>query len=263
MSFARQVIWITGASSGIGAALAVELSRYGASLVLSSRHTDQLEQLREQLVWPDNHLVLPLDLAAPDSFAQALDQVIARFGRVDILVNNGGISQRSRAAETSIEVDRRIMEVNFFGAVGLTRAVLPVMREQGGGHIVVVSSLVGELPTPMRSSYCASKHALHGWFESLRSEEYIHNIKVLMVMPGFVRTRVSINALTADGSAHGQMDEYQAKGMSAALCAERIVQAMQQGKDQVMIAGREGLAIYLKRWFPWLYRQIIRRIKVT
>lgn len=263
MSFARQIIWITGASSGIGAALALELSRYGASLVLSARNADQLEQLREQLVWPDNHLVLPLDLTCPESFDAAVSQVMARYGRVDILVNNGGISQRSRAAETTIEVDRRIMEVNFFGTIGLTRAVLPLMREQGGGQIVVVSSLVGELPTPMRSSYCASKHALHGWFESLRAEEYARNIKLLMVMPGFVRTRVSINALTADGSTHGKMDEYQAKGMSAALCAERIVQAMQQGKDEVIIAGREGWAIYLKRWFPWLYRQIIRRVKVT
>ena len=263
MPFSGQVIWITGASSGIGEALAVELSRYGAHLVLSSRRREELERVRELLVWPDNHLVVPLDLADSDSFAAARDKVLERYGKIDVLINNGGISQRSRVEETDLEVDRRVMEINYFGAIGLTKAVLPRMKANGGGRLVVISSLVGELPTPLRSAYCASKHALHGWFEALRAEEHDNNIRILMVMPGFIRTRVSINAVTGDGSAHGKMDEYQQKGLSAGLCAERIIEAMQRDREQVIIAGREGAGIYLKRWLPWLYRKIIRRVKVT
>lgn len=263
MSFANQVVWITGASSGIGEALAVEFSRYGARVVLSARREDELERVRQQLVWPENHLVLPLDMAAPEAFEQAVVKVREHFGRLDILVNNAGISQRSRVLDTDLAVDRRVMEVNFFGVIGLTKAVLPWFREQQGGRIVVISSLVGELPTPLRSAYCASKHALHGWFESLRAEEHDNGLKILMVLPGFIRTQVSVNAVTGDGSRHGRMDDYQQQGMPPAVCAERIIHAVQRDREQVIIAGREGLGIWLKRWFPALYRYVIRRVKVT
>jgi len=263
MSFANQVVWITGASSGIGEALAMEFSRYGARVVLSARRADELERVRQRLVWPENHLVVPLDMAQPEAFGTAVEAVRNHFGRLDILVNNAGISQRSRAMDTDIAVDRRVMEINFFGVIGLTKAVLPWFREQRGGRVVVISSLVGELPTPLRSAYCASKHALHGWFESLRAEEYEHGLKILMVLPGFVHTQVSVNAVTADGSAHGKMDDYQKQGLAADVCAERIIHAVQRDRAQVIIAGREGLGIWLKRWFPALYRAIIRRVKVT
>lgn len=263
MSFADKVVWITGASSGIGEALAVEFSRFGARVVLSARREDELERVRQKLVWPENHLTLPLDVTNTDSFAAAADQVKARFGRLDVLVNNAGISQRSRISETDLSVDRRVFDVNYFSAIGLTKAVLPWMQEQGGGQFVVISSLVGELPTPMRSAYCASKHALHGWFEALRAEEYDNNIRVTMVMPGFVLTNVSINAITADGGQHGKMDDYQKKGLAAGKCATVIVEAVQVRREQVIIAGPERVGIYLKRWFPSLYRKVIRRIKVN
>lgn len=263
MTFADKVVWITGASGGIGEALAVEFSRYGARVVLSARRREELERVRERLVWPENHLILPLDLADSDSFAGATEQVLAAMGRIDVLVNNGGISQRSLIRDTDLSVDRRIMEVNFFGAIGLTKAVLPHMIERGGGQIVVISSLVGEVSTPLRSAYAASKHALHGWFEALRAEEYDHGIRVLMVMPGFIRTQVSVHALGADGSAHGTMDRSQAEGMLAEVCAERIIDAVQRGREQVIIARREKFGIYLKRWFPMLYRRLIRRVNVT
>lgn len=263
MSFADQVVWITGASSGIGEALAVEFSRYGVKLVLSARREDELERVRQKLVWPENHLVLPMDVTDTDSFAAKVEQVRQHFGRLDVLVNNAGISQRSRISETDLSVDRRVFEVNYFSAIGLTKACLPWLTQQGGGRVVVVSSLVGELPTPMRSAYCASKHALHGWFEALRAEEYDNGISVTMVMPGFILTNVSINAITADGGQHGKMDDHQAKGLSAEDLATQVVQAVQAGREQVIIAGREKVGIYLKRWFPSLYRKIIRRIKVT
>lgn len=263
MVLADRVVWITGASGGIGEALAVEMSRYGARMVLSARRREELERVRQRLVWPEKHLVLPLDLSRPDSFASALEQVRENLGPVDILVNNGGVSQRSLVRDTSLEVDRRIMEINYFGTVGLTKTVLPEMVRQGGGEIVVISSLVGELSTPLRSAYSASKHALHGWFEALRAEEYDNGIRVLMVMPGFIRTDVSINALTGDGSAQGTMDDSQAAGLAPTECAERIVDAVQRGREQVIIARREKAAVYLNRWAPWLYRKLIRRMKVT
>lgn len=262
-SLADQVIWITGASSGIGEAVASEYARYGAKLVLSARRREELERVRAGLVNADEHLVLPLDLTDQDAMAPATETVLRHFGRLDQVVHNGGISQRSLVRDTDMAVDRRIMEVNYFGAVALTKAVLPAFVRQGGGRFVVVTSLVGELPTPKRSAYSASKHALHGFFEALRAEEFDNGVRVTLVLPGFIRTQVSVNALTADGSAQGRMDELQANGMDAGLCARRLVEAVQRGRDQVIIAGREGAGLYLKRWSPALYRRVIRKVKVT
>ena len=260
-TLAGKVVWITGASSGIGEALAKEYARRGATLVLSARREEELERVQEGLVNGDDHLVLPLDLTEVEAMPAAA--VRQRFDRLDQVVHNGGISQRSLVADTDLAVDRRIMEVNFFGTVALTKAVLPWLKEQGRGRFVVVTSLVGELPTPLRSAYSASKHALHGFFESLRAEEYDAGIRVTLVMPGFIRTQVSLNALTADGSAQGSMDEAQEAGIAPDECAKRMVKAVQQGRDQVIIAGREGAGIYLKRWSPALYRRLIRKMKVT
>ncbi|EKF72951.1 oxidoreductase [Alcanivorax hongdengensis A-11-3] len=262
-SLAGKVIWITGASSGIGEALAREYARRGATLVLSARREQELQRVRQALVNSDDHQIVPLDLADSAALPAAVEQVRARLGRLDQLVHNGGISQRSLVADTDLAVDRRIMEVNFFGTVALTKAVLPWMKEQGRGRFVVITSLVGELPTPLRSAYSASKHALHGFFESLRAEEYDAGIRVTLVMPGFIRTQVSINALVGDGSAQGSMDEAQQAGMDPQECARRVVQAVQHGRDQVIIAGREKAGIYLKRWSPPLYRRLIRKMKVT
>lgn len=263
MELANRAVWITGASSGIGEALALAMSRQGARLVLSARREDELERVRQGLDNPDAHTVLPLDLARPETFAGAVEQAVSATGGVDLLVNNGGISQRSLVRDTDLSVDQRIMAINFLGAVGLTKAVLPGMIQRGGGRIVVISSLVGELSTPLRSAYAASKHALHGWFEALRAEEYDQGIRVLMVMPGFIRTQVSVNALTGDGSAQGSMDAAQEAGMSPEACADRIVRAVQKDREQVIIGGRERLAVYLNRWCPALYRKLIRRMNVT
>lgn len=261
-SLADKVVWITGASSGIGEALAREYARRGAQLVLSARREEELERVRAGLVNSEAHLVLPLDLANSDAMA-AVEQVRQTCGRLDQVVHNGGISQRSLVADTDLSVDRQIMEVNFFGTVALTKAVLPWFKAQGGGRFVVITSLVGELPTPLRSAYSASKHALHGFFESLRAEEYDQGIRVTLVMPGFIRTQVSINALTGDGSRQGTMDDAQQTAMAPEECAKRLVEAVQRGRDQVIIAGREGAGIYLKRWAPSLYRRLIRKMKVT
>jgi short-subunit dehydrogenase len=263
MSMSGKVVWITGASSGIGEALAGAFAREGAQLILSSRNVKKLNEVKNAGPSPERHLVVPLDLEDSSTFPGCVETVLKRFGRIDILVNNGGISQRCLAAQTVQETDRRIMETNFFGTVALTKAVLPSMIERHSGHIVVVSSLMGKFGTPLRSTYAASKHALHGFFDSLRAEVLPLGIRVTVVCPGFIRTNISVNALCADGSCHGAMDEAQASGMPSDVCAARIVQAVAQGRDEVIIGGKEVAGVYIKRFFPGLFNRIIARVKVT
>jgi len=187
----------------------------------------------------------------------AADAVRDTVGPVDVLVNNGGISQRGTAAETEMEVVRRIMEVNFFGAVQLTKAVLPSMIERQQGHVVVVSSVVGKFGTPLRSSYAASKHALHGWFDSLRAEVYDDGIGVTLACPGFVKTNVASNALYPDGTPLGE--EAEEKGIPPSDCADAIADAIEQNTAEFTVGGWETIGVYLKRFVPRLFRRFIRR----
>lgn len=262
MSFLGKTAWITGASSGIGEALAYALSQQGARLILSARRVEELERVKLHCANPEVHMVVPLDLA--DFDAKALtQQVLAQMGQVDILVNSGGISQRALAVEADVAIDRRIMEINYFGTIALSKAVLPAMLARKSGHIVTISSLSGKISTPRRSAYAASKHALHGFFDSLRSEVYTDGITVTLICPGYVKTNLSFHALSADGSAHGQMDPTQAKGMAPEKLAMRILQAIERNEEEVIVGGTEVLAVYLKRFFPALYAKFIRRRKIT
>lgn len=264
MRFKDQVVWITGATSGIGEALAYAFSREGAKLILSGRREAELERVKHGCAGaPENIFVLPLDLTQFASLPEKTRQAEARFGRVDILINNGGIGQRSLVAETSFEVDLAVMNTNYFGTVALTKAVLPGMLARSAGHIVVVSSLMGYLDTPLRSAYAASKHALHGYFDSLRSEVWRQNVKVTLICPGFVRTNISINALTADGSKQAKMDDDHAKAISADACAAKTLDAIAAGKAEVMIGGKEVLAVYIKRFLPSLYARVVRKVIKT
>ena len=259
MSFAGKVIWITGASSGIGEALARELARAGAHLVLSSRRASELERVRASCDRAADHQVLPLDLTKNETFAAAVAEVIARHGRIDVLVNNGGISQRAFAADTHQQIERTLMEVDYFGPVALTKAVLPSMRIRRAGHIVVVSSVMGYVGTPGRSTYAAAKHALHGYFDCLRAEVWREGIRVTLACPGYVKTAVSDNALGPDGRKHGRTDRTHVKGMTPEKCAAAIIRAVAKGRDEAYI-GREAGAIYLKRFLPWIYARIVRRM---
>lgn len=263
MSITGRVVWITGASSGIGEAMAYAFAGRGAQLVLSARNTERLQEVKARCSYPDRHLILPLDLDDSAAFSEKVQSVLDALGRIDILINNGGISQRSPAAETNLETDRRIMETNFFGTVALTKAVLPSMLKITSGQIVVISSLAGKFGTPLRSTYSASKHALQGFFDSLRAELSEKGIRVLIVCPGFIRTSISINALCADGSCHGVMDDAQAAGLAPEVCAEKIIQAIEKGKDEVLIGGKELLGVYLKRFVPGIFNRIIAKAKVT
>ncbi|WMN11950.1 SDR family oxidoreductase [Marivirga salinae] len=257
-----KIAWVTGASSGIGEALVYELINKGAKVVISARRQEVLEEVKAKSSKPKNIMILPLDLADIKTFDSKVAEVLAHFGRIDILFNNGGISQRGMALETELSVDRKIMEIDYFGTIALTKAVAPHMVKQKAGHFVVTSSLVGKFGSPWRSSYAAAKHALHGFFDSFRTELHNDNIKVTMVCPGFIKTDVSVNALGSDGKPTGEMDNAQANGMTARECARRIVKAVEQDKLETVIGGTERFGVLLKRLFPGLFAKMILKRSV-
>jgi short-subunit dehydrogenase len=264
MDLEKKVVWITGASSGLGEAMAYEFNKKGNRLILSSRREEELQRVRENCHdYEENVRILPLDLMDADSLEGKAEEARGMFGSIDMLINNGGISQRAYAVDSSMETIRKLMEVNFFGSVGLTKAVLPGMIEQKAGHIVVISSVMGKIGTKYRSSYAASKHALHGWFDCLRQEVREHNIDVTLVCPGFVKTNVSKNALTADGTPLNKMGDAHSKAMDPEEFAEKLFPKLARGKDEIYIGGSEILTIYLKRYMPALLNKILQRIKVT
>ena len=255
-------MWITGASSGIGEAAALAFAREGARLVLSSRRPEELERVRRMCERPEEHVVVPLDLSRSETFPAAIAEVLARCGQVDVLINNGGVSQRALATDATLEVERALMEVDYFGPVALTKAVLPSMRVRRAGRIVVVSSVMGYVGTPGRSTYAAAKHALHGYFDSLRAEVWRDGIGVTLVCPGYVKTAVSDNAVGPRGEKHGRTDDTHMSGISPEKCAAAIVRAVANGREEIYV-GREAYAIYVKRFLPWLFSRIVRRMKFS
>jgi dehydrogenase/reductase SDR family member 7B len=256
-----RTIWITGASSGIGEALAMQWAATGTTIILSGLEKNQLEPVagkceqRGALVQ-----IIPFDLTKENEIAEAANKVQGLVPKIDILVNCGGIGQRSLIIETPDAVSRKIMETDFWGHATLSGKILPFMVKTGGGTIVVLSSLSGLFGFPQRSMYCAAKHALHGFFETLRLEHHKDNIKVLMVCPGRVRTNFSYGALTATGGTHGQMDKGQANGVSVEYCAAKIDKAVRRNKKQVLIGKKELIMAYLKRFAPWLFYKIALKI---
>lgn len=263
LDYRDKVVWITGASSGIGEALAYEFARQGARLVLSARRTEVLEQVRQQCMSPERHLVLPMDMADTDGMAHKVEAVLTACGRIDVLVNNAGISQRSLVKDTDLSVDRRIMEIDFFGPVALTKAVLPHMLARGSGQLAVVSSVVGLVATPYRSAYAAAKHAIAGFYDALRAESFDSGIRVSVIYPGFVKSNVSLSALTGSGEAHGLVDEQQVTAMPADAFAQQAVAALAREENRIIIAGKEKLAVWLGRLSPDLLARVIRKVKVT
>jgi short-subunit dehydrogenase len=261
-TFNNKVVWITGASSGIGEALSAAFANEGAKLVLSARRTDELNRVKTSLKLKDEDvLIFPFDLENSSNADDLCKQVISKFGRIDILINNGGISQRSLTKETPLSIDRKIMEINYFGTVALTKSVLPMMLKQRSGHIVAMSSIAGKFGFYFRSAYSASKHALHGFFESLRMEIANENVKVLIVCPGKIKTNISLNAITENGGKHNKMDESTEQGLSAKECAKQIINAILKNKEEVFIGGKELRAVWMKRLFPKLFSVMIKKQK--
>lgn len=260
----NKIVWITGASSGIGLEMARQLDGFGNKLVLSARRKDVLEGVRTGLKYPENVLVVELDLEKQEGFSHAVAEVIRHFGRVDILVHNGGVSQRSMVLDTDISVDRRLMEINYFGAVALTKAVLPQMLLQGGGQFAVITSLTGKFGFGLRSAYAASKHALHGFFESLFIELGDKGIAVTLICPGPVQTNISVNALNGKGAATLQMDEMQQKGLPVDEAVRMMLRAIAAKKAEIIVGSfKEKLAIQIKTFFPAIFVRMARRQNPT
>src|SRR6185369_4318245 len=258
-TFQGKVVWITGASSGIGEALAKRYAAAGSRLILSARRESELNRVAQLCQGAASISILPLDLSKPESMAE----VVERAGVVDVMIHNGAVSQRGFAADSGYDIDDVIMRTNYLGPVALTKALLPSMRSRRQGQFIVVTSVLGKFGLPGRSAYCASKHALHGFFDTLRAELWKDNIQVMMVLPGWVRTNISMNALTGTGSPQRKMDSGTASGVTPEFCAEKIIAAAEAGKQEVNIVKmQERAALYLMRFSPALFRRFIRGRKL-
>jgi short-subunit dehydrogenase len=266
-SIKGKVIWVTGASSGIGEALVYELAKKGARLIISSRRKEELERVKGNCiaVAQPNIRIVPLDLAEPSTLQLCAEAALQVFGHIDILINNGGISQRSLAKETTLDVDRKIMEVDYFGTIALTKYLIPHFIKRKKGHFVTVTSITGIVGTPYRTGYAAAKHALHGFFDSLRPELWKESpeIYVTLICPGWTNTNLSLTALKGDGSAQNKKDSTHEKGLTPKYVAKQIIKATEEKKRELYVGGwREKTAAYLHRYMPGVFAKVIRKAKV-
>jgi len=260
--FKGKVVWITGASSGIGEALVYEFSIRGARLIISSNDLPGLERVKSSCGNQSDMVnCIPFDLSDIKGIEKLIQQQINTFGKIDYLINIGGISQRSRIEETPLWLDRKIFEINFFGTIGFTKAVLPYMIRQKSGHILATSSISGRFGFPLRSAYSASKQALHGFFETLYLENKVNNIKVSVIIPGRVRTQISMHALDSRGKEHGKMDEGQANGLTPETAAKIIIRGIIRDKREILVGRGELALLYIRRICPWLFFRIADKVK--
>ena len=258
-----KTVWITGASSGIGEACACRYAAQGCRLILTSSSRQKLEAVADRCRREGAAAVrvLPYDLAEPDGIRLLSREAWNTFGGIDILFCNAGISQRTSVEDTPLPMVRKIMEVNFFAPVAMAEAVLPLMISNGGGRIAVTTSIAGRFGFPLRCAYSASKHALNGFFETLRAENSDKGISVTLVCPGRVRTNISFNALDKGGEKHAVMDPGQDSGLSAEKAAKVIVRAIDRRRNEVLVGRGELVMVYIKRFFPDLCARLARRIR--
>ncbi|TGM79768.1 SDR family oxidoreductase [Leptospira bouyouniensis] len=263
--YQNKVVWVTGASSGIGESIVKELSNQGAKLVLSARRKEELIRVqKENLLTDENSLIMILDLEDYSKIKNLPKLVIKKFGTIDVVINNGGISQRSYAHDTSLNTYEKLMKVNFFGNIALTLAVLPYLQKQRKGWISSISSLAGKMGVPLRTGYSATKFALTGFYEALRAENDKNGIKICLVYPGFIRTNISKNALLGDGNRQNKLDPAIQNGIDSRECARKILKAIANEKQELIIAGsREKLGLSFNKFFPRLFTKILSKVSVT
>lgn len=258
-----QSIWITGASSGIGEACAFRYAEQGARLILTSSSAERLETVAAKCreLGASEVAVLPYDMSVTEDIDALVEKAWTVFKGIDIVMLNAGISQRTNVEDTSMEMVRKIMEINYFAPVAIAKELLPRMVSAGGGKIAVTTSIAGKFGFPLRCGYSSSKFALYGFFETLQAEYYNAGIKVTIVCPGRVNTNISRYALDKGGKPHGVMDPGQAGGMSAEKAAQIITRAIATGKREVLVGRKELLMVYIKRFFPALCSSLARKIK--
>ncbi len=259
--FNDKVVWITGASSGIGEALVHEFAGLGARVIASSNDPEGLERVKLACGRPDAVSCESFDLADTSEIDKIVENQISAFGQIDYLLNIGGISQRSRIEETPLWLDRKIFEINYFGTVALTKAVLPYMLSRKSGHIVATSSITGRFGFPLRSAYSASKQALHGFFETLFLENKANRIRTSVIIPGRVRTGISLHALNKEGEEYGKMDAGQANGILPEQAARTIIRGIIRNKREILVGRGELIMLYIRRICPWLFFRIADKVK--
>lgn len=261
-----KVVLITGASSGLGEALAHIFHSAGCKVILASRNEVSLQRVKNELAFKRPGkvstfpaVVLPVDLTNLQYLESFAKEAVDIYGRIDILINNAGMSYRGLIVSTSTDVDYKVMLVNYLGQVALTKALLPSMMEQSNGHIVFVSSVQGRVAIPYRSAYTVSKHALQAFSDTLRAEVAEYNISVTTASPGYIRTNLSINAITGNGKRYGVLDDTTASGYPAPYVADKIFWAIVGRKKELVIAPlTHRLVIYIRTLCPWLYFFIMR-----
>lgn len=261
--FKNKVVWITGASSGIGEATAYRFAEESATLILTALEADKLEEVKARCIEKGAAAVAlyPYDLSNLADLPAWVETVWAHFGTVDIMYNNAGISQRTTTIDTEMSMIQRIMDVDYYAPVMITKILLPKMIAKGGGHLVVTTSIAGRFGFPLRCAYSSAKHALYGFFETVRAEYYDQNIRVTIVCPGRVQTNISFYALDKGGVQHGKLDAGQAAGVTPEQAACKIVKAIEKEKREVLVGKKELIMVYIKRFFPALAAQLVRKIK--
>jgi dehydrogenase/reductase SDR family protein 7B len=260
MHFKDKVVWITGASSGIGAELAGKLAKQKAWLILTGRNIEALKTIQGQcLLHTGKCEVLPADLLIPTEIVGVTTNALSVYGKLDIVIFSAGVTQRSLTYETVLNVDRQLMEINFFGPVAITKQLLPQFARQRSGHIIAIGSMAGLMGFPLRSAYSAAKHALTGFFETLQAEHTVPGLNITIVSPGRINTAISLSALTANGLPHGQMDEGQLNGIPVSDCADNIIAGIIKKKKHIIIARGERVLYWIWWFVPSLYYKIARR----
>lgn len=259
--FKNKVIWITGASSGIGEAFARELIKYNNHLILTARRIENLNVIKQDLIkkgYAENHIhLLPADLSEIDKIPNLAEKAIALEGKIDVLFNNAGVSQRGYMIDTSFEVEKQLFQIDLFSPIVLAKSILPHFLSKKSGRIIVTSSLMGELELAASTTYSAAKHALNGYFGSLFYELKPLNIHIQILQPGFVRTEISIKAINSQGRIHEKMDSTHAQAMSPEIFVKKALKKLGQDSLYINIAGIEIVALYIKRWFPLIYQKLV------
>jgi dehydrogenase/reductase SDR family protein 7B len=257
-------VWITGASSGIGREIAKQVANSGAKVLLASRNTTELENLsKEWKLEKGRFQVIKLDLEDYKSLEKITEDTIRTIGVPDVLIHNGGISQRSLTKETDLKTVEKLIFTNFLGSVAITLAILKNLPSKKKLSLGVISSVAGRIGTPLRCGYSASKFALAGFYQALRAESEKDGIHVSMVYPGWIKTDISKNAVQGDGTATGIVDSIIEKGISVEKCATTILSGMATGKREILIAGRrERFGLFLQKYFPSLFFKKIQKAKV-